>query len=115
LSRGWFSRPQDRPRREGALGRRWGLLFAAGLLLSLAAEFVLPIAHEGEDHWWYHVPFFWAIFGFAGCVILVVGAKWLGRKLLDRPEDYYAPDDPGRFDPTGREPDMGPAPDGSGD
>jgi hypothetical protein len=89
VRRGWLSGPRGRKPGEGFVSRRNWLLFGAALALSLLAEFVLPITHEGEDHWWYHVPFFWAIFGFAGCVIIVLGSKWLGQTFLDRPEGYY--------------------------
>jgi hypothetical protein len=35
---------------------------------------------------------FYAIYGFTGCVGLVLAAKWL-RTIVMRPEDYYDADD----------------------
>lgn len=33
---------------------------------------------------------FSATVGLGGCVALVLGAKWLGKRLLSRPDTYYA-------------------------
>ncbi|MCX7722230.1 MAG: hypothetical protein N2379_04120 [Verrucomicrobiae bacterium] len=35
------------------------------------------------------VPGFWALFGFAGCALLVFGSKLYGRAGIVQPEDYY--------------------------
>lgn len=42
-------------------------------------------AHTGAEH----IPGFWALFGFAGCVILIIASKWFGHLGIMRPEDYY--------------------------
>jgi hypothetical protein len=39
--------------------------------------------------WWHGIPAFYALFGFAGSVLLVAVAKILGKWLLQRGEDYY--------------------------
>lgn len=36
-----------------------------------------------------HLPGFWAMFGFLGCVLLVLGSKLLGQTGIVRREDYY--------------------------
>jgi hypothetical protein len=54
-----------------------------GLLLLL--DFVL---HRHVYHSWEHLPGFYPLYGFVGCVVLVVIAKWM-RKLLMRSEAYY--------------------------
>jgi hypothetical protein len=59
---------------------------ALGLGLSVSLDFVLPGAGDGPR--WLHRGFF-SWFGFAGCVLIIVGSKLLGRWWLDRPEDYY--------------------------
>jgi hypothetical protein len=46
------------------------------------------VVHRHIDHPWQTVPGFYALYGFIGCVILVMVAKWM-RTLLMRPEDYY--------------------------
>ena len=36
-----------------------------------------------------HLPAFWAIFGFVGCVVLIIVSKWFGRAGIMQREDYY--------------------------
>ncbi|GAB4243687.1 MAG: hypothetical protein Kow00129_03020 [Thermoleophilia bacterium] len=71
------------------MSRRNWVLFILALAGAVLAEFVLPLEHHGKDYFWLHIPVFWALFGFFGCVLIVVASKWLGRNLLDRPEEYY--------------------------
>jgi hypothetical protein len=42
-------------------------------------------AHTAAEH----VPAFWALFGFAGCVLLVVVSKLYGHFAVSTREDYY--------------------------
>jgi hypothetical protein len=35
------------------------------------------------------LPGFWAVFGFIGCVILILLSKWFGRLGIMNKEDYY--------------------------
>lgn len=59
-----------------------------GLLLILAA--LGPwLVEEQHAHWWDKLPFFWGIYGFAGCVALIYFSKLLGHYWLHRREDYY--------------------------
>jgi hypothetical protein len=60
------------------------LLYAACALL-LLADFVL---HRHIDHPLESLPGFYAVYGFLGCVSLVIVAKEM-RRLLMRSEDYY--------------------------
>jgi hypothetical protein len=60
------------------------LLDFAGLFLHWAGAGSLRHAAT----WWEGLPGFYAIYGFAACVFLVLAAKQL-RKLLKRDEDYY--------------------------
>jgi len=60
------------------------LLYAACALL-LLADFVL---HRHIDHPLESLPGFYAVYGFLGCVSLVLVAKEL-RRLVKRPENYY--------------------------
>lgn len=46
------------------------------------------IAHRHIYHDWEKIPAFYAIYGFVGCVVLVLIAKEM-RKVLMRGEDYY--------------------------
>lgn len=50
-----------------------------------AADFVV---HRHIDHPWEELPGFYAVYGLAACVILVLAAREL-RKLIMRREDHY--------------------------
>jgi hypothetical protein len=53
-------------------------------------------AHTGPEHW----PGFWAVFGFVGCVLIIILSKWYGHLGIMTREDYYedkpsaAPEEP---------------------
>jgi hypothetical protein len=53
-------------------------------------------AHTLPEHW----PTFWAVFGFLGCVVIVLFSKWFGHLGIMTREDYYedkpsaAPEEP---------------------
>ncbi|WP_242620224.1 hypothetical protein [Shewanella maritima] len=61
----------------------YALYACCGLLVVL--DFV---NHRHVYHSWENLPIFYPIYGFVGCVILVLIAKWM-RTFLMRPEDYY--------------------------
>jgi len=46
------------------------------------------IIHRHISHNWENLFGFYPIYGFVGCVILVIVATWM-RKFLQRDEDYY--------------------------
>ena len=46
------------------------------------------IYHRHVIHPWETAPFFYAVYGFVACVLLVLVAKEM-RKLLMRRDDYY--------------------------
>ncbi len=53
--------------------------------LLVAVDFLV---HRHVYHDWENIPAFYAIYGFVGCVILVLIAKEM-RKFLMRGENYY--------------------------
>ncbi len=53
--------------------------------LLVIADFVV---HRHIYHAWEKIPAFYAIYGFVGCVVLVLIAREM-RKFLMRGEDYY--------------------------
>lgn len=53
--------------------------------LLVVADFIV---HRHIYHDWEKIPAFYAIYGFLGCVILVLIAKQM-RKVLMRGESYY--------------------------
>ncbi len=42
-------------------------------------------AHTGPEH----LPGFWSVFGFVGCVVIVLLSKWYGHAGIMTREDYY--------------------------
>jgi hypothetical protein len=42
-------------------------------------------AHTAAEH----IPGFWSVFGFIGCVVLIVVSKWFGHAGIMKREDYY--------------------------
>lgn len=73
----FFDKPKNR--------RILGTLFVASLVVLVALDFFV---HKHPFFNWDGFPAFYALYGFGGCVLLVVIAKWL-RPLLKREEDYY--------------------------
>ena len=46
------------------------------------------VLHRHYEHPWEWLPFFYCMFGFVACVVLVVVAKYM-RNFLMRSEKYY--------------------------
>lgn len=42
-------------------------------------------AHTAAEH----LPGFWSVFGFIGCVLLIILSKWFGHTGIMTREDYY--------------------------
>jgi hypothetical protein len=42
-------------------------------------------AHKGPEH----LPGFWSVFGFVGCVLIILFSKWYGHAGIMTREDYY--------------------------
>jgi hypothetical protein len=69
---------------------RWALL-AIAAMVSLLGGFATP--HDpAHDAWWNHIPAFFALFGFFGCLLIIFFAKSLGKLILRKGEDYYDAD-----------------------
>ena len=47
------------------------------------------LAHPHGESWWHHFFGFDLVYGFAGCVAIVVGSKVLGKVWLQRRERFY--------------------------
>lgn len=65
--------------------KRMLLIFYALCIGLFAADFII---HRHIYHDWENLPGFYAIFGFAACVVLVLIATQM-RKVLMRDENYY--------------------------
>lgn len=60
-------------------------VFYAICILLVVADFIV---HRHIYHDWENIPAFYAVYGFVGCVVLVLIAKAM-RKVLMKEEDYY--------------------------
>ena len=60
-------------------------ILVACCVLLFALDFVI---HRHVMHSWENLWGFYPVYGFVGCVILVLVAKWM-RTFLMRSEDYY--------------------------
>lgn len=57
--------------------------------ISVLADFLL-LGGKGEGHvWWSRFYGFFALFGFLGCIAVILFSKVLGGLWLQREEDYY--------------------------
>jgi hypothetical protein len=56
------------------------------LLILVDAFFVnKEHAHTGPEHF----PAFWSVFGFVGCVLIILLSKWFGHAGIMTRENYY--------------------------
>ncbi|WP_432473401.1 hypothetical protein [Amphritea sp. HPY] len=76
-SDGWFDKPEN--------VRKLLKVFYVICGLLVLVDFIV---HRHIYHDWENIPAFYAIYGFVGCVVLVLIAKEM-RKFLMRGEDYY--------------------------
>jgi hypothetical protein len=66
------------------------LMLYAGLFISILAGILVHIIlHPHVHFWWEEIPVFSAIYGFIGCIIIIIASKALGHHWLQREEDYY--------------------------
>ena len=65
-------------------------IFYGCLVLSiLGGFFVRFYLHPHLFFSWQSLPIFGALYGFVGCVIIILGSKALGHFWLTKKEDYY--------------------------
>lgn len=69
--------------------KRWhwitlAILFAASVVAGFLGHY-----EPGHGHWWDAIPAFYAIYGLAGSAALIYLSWLLGKKVLQRGEDYY--------------------------
>ena len=71
---------------------RRGLLWTGVAAAVLVIVELMPVHESHGHHWWHVFPGFDLLYGFVGCVFLVLAAKEL-RRVVKRDEDYYESDD----------------------
>ena len=77
---------------DWVLGHRVGVTRACGVLLGVLVVLdALPgvvdkeHAHTAVEK----LPGFWAVFGFLGCIVLILASKAFGHAGIMKREDYY--------------------------
>lgn len=60
-----------------------GVIFVISLIL----EFTF--LSDYASHWWNHIPAFYALWGFIGCVAIIYISRWLGKLFILSEQDYY--------------------------
>ncbi len=63
----------------------------SALIISIGISVIIGLFFRPEHphFWWEKIPAFDAIFGFLGCVLIILGSKALGHHWLQKGEDYY--------------------------
>jgi hypothetical protein len=68
---------------------RKGWLPAFGLVaVTIALEVLFPDLEHAEFVW-HRIPGFDFLYGMGGCAFIALGAKWIGKVFLEKPESYY--------------------------
>ena len=62
-------------------------ILIGSILLSCVLGFIFQNPHP--HFWWQKIPIFDVLFGFIGCIVIIVVSKWLGHHWLMKDEDYY--------------------------
>lgn len=57
------------------------------IVVSCLLGFAFPNPHP--HFWWQKIPIFDTIFGFLGCVVIILFSKWIGHAWLMKSERYY--------------------------
>ncbi len=66
------------------------LMLYIGIFLSILAGILVHLfLHPHPHFWWEEIPVFSAIYGFIGCIVIIIASKALGHYLLQKEEDYY--------------------------
>ncbi len=68
--------------------RSWPIGIGVLGTLTIVLDFIYR-HHAHTESWWHITPAFDLVYGFTGCVGIVLLAKWLGVAWLQRGEDYY--------------------------
>jgi len=63
----------------------------AGVIVIVATVALELLSGHGAhaEFWWHRTPGFDALYGFIGCVVIVLASKALGKRWIQRDEDYY--------------------------
>jgi len=65
------------------------LLYISIFVVIMAGILAQLFLHLHPHFWWEKIPVFSAVYGFIGCVIIIVVSKAIGHQWLQKEEDYY--------------------------
>jgi hypothetical protein len=67
----------------------FGILYG-WLFLTIIAGFFVHLNLQPEVHFfWETLPVFSAVYGFIGCIVIILGSKAIGHLWLQKEEDHY--------------------------
>jgi hypothetical protein len=65
------------------------LLYISIFVSIMAGILAMLFLHLHPHFWWEEIPVFSAVYGFVGCVVIIIASKALGHQWLQKEEDYY--------------------------
>ena len=67
--------------------KKFRLILVLCIIITCILGFLFPNPHP--HFWWQYIPVFDVIYGFFGCIIIILSSKWIGHKWLIKDENYY--------------------------
>ncbi|MBU3917566.1 hypothetical protein KKA14_18695 [bacterium] len=67
--------------------KKFRLILVLCIIITCILGFFFP--NPRPHFWWQHIPVFDVIYGFFGCVFIILVSKWIGHKWLMKGENYY--------------------------
>jgi len=64
-------------------------LVCIAVLVLLALTDIIFVGNDEAHTPVEHIPAFWSLFGFFGCVVIIIASKWFGHAGIMVREDYY--------------------------
>jgi len=65
------------------------VMIASAVVLALSVIIEALFVHHHVHYWWHGVVGFDIIYGFLGCLAIIMFSKTLGKLLVQREENYY--------------------------
>ena len=69
--------------------RNFFVVSIAILIVAIILDVLVVSGHVHFEFPWSHIPAFFSLFGFFGCLAIIFGTKLLGHFWLRRDEDCY--------------------------